>query len=176
MNGLTLDEIRQIEMMNEQSPSQPQYNPNIAISQNPMEQQVQMQYPNVPQQMPVQQQVPVNIPEYTNENNYIPPEKWVKQESNIDPELLGSSKSRKKKKSKPKKVERTMSQFIYNEIKEPFIVLVLYLVLSHPIVFNLFASQIKYLRPGSDGQMHLMGFLIYGSILSLMFYLIKKFT
>lgn len=189
MNGLTLDEIRQIEMMNEQQQQQPQMQ-QPQMQQHQMQQPQMQQYSNVPQQVPMQQmqhpqqqyqqssQVKMNIPEYSNQDEYIPPKKWMKKEIS-DPELLGSSKSKKKKllKSKKiKKVEKTISQLFYDEIKEPLIVLILYLILSHPGIFNLFAGQLKYLRPRPDGQMHLIGFLIYGSILSSMFYLIKKFT
>lgn len=161
MNGLTLEEIKQIEMM----------------QQNQQYHQIPIQQQTFPNSIPVYNENNNNYNYNTYENSdYIEPI----NDNIADPTILGSSESTNKKKSNKKKEKEkhnkeSILNFLLNEIKEPIIILILYLVLSQPFIFNLFSSQIKYLRPMNSGEMHLSGFIIYGSILSLLFYVTKKF-
>ena len=60
-------------------------------------------------------------------------------------------------------------------IREPFILMFIYVILSQPVVRGLFGKYFAQLNPGNDGETPLIGIIIYGLILSVTFMLVKKF-
>lgn len=66
------------------------------------------------------------------------------------------------------------SHNIYDYIKEPLLLLIIYLILSQATVKLFAANYIPYLNPGPDGSVPFIGILIYGILLVTIYFLSKK--
>lgn len=72
--------------------------------------------------------------------------------------------------------EKTTSYWSYipNLLKEPLLLLIIYVILSQNFVYNLASNYITYLNPKDDGRVPLLGVIIYGAILAIIFMFFKK--
>ena len=59
-------------------------------------------------------------------------------------------------------------------LREPLIILILYIVLSQDIVRRIIGEYIPQIRPGENGVVSFTGMVIYGLILVLLFVIFKK--
>ena len=64
---------------------------------------------------------------------------------------------------------------IPNFLKDPLLILVLYIFLSLPIVKNNIGKYIKQINPDESGNVSIVGIIIYGTILAVLFILFKRF-
>lgn len=60
-------------------------------------------------------------------------------------------------------------------LREPLLILVIYLILSQTIVKDTIGKYIKQINPGTDGSVSFVGVLIYGIILAVLYVIIKKY-
>ena len=60
-------------------------------------------------------------------------------------------------------------------LREPIIIVILYVILSHPLVFTTLGKYIKQINPDETGRVSFLGILIYGIILATLFSITKKF-
>ena len=59
-------------------------------------------------------------------------------------------------------------------IIEPLLLLTIYVILSQPFAINFASNYIDQLNPNEDGTISLMGIIIYGVILVLMFMVLRR--
>ena len=59
-------------------------------------------------------------------------------------------------------------------LREPFLLLAIYLILSLQPVKEFIGKYIKYINPTSEGNVPFSGIFIYGLILTILFILIKR--
>jgi hypothetical protein len=88
-----------------------------------------------------------------------------------------------KKKSKPKEEDILFDDIDFDDEpvlskipqqwRDPLIILVSYVILSHPSVRDSITAHVKMLNPDNEGNIAFGGIVIYGSILALLFVLIK---
>lgn len=60
------------------------------------------------------------------------------------------------------------------KLREPLIILVIYIIMSQPTVREVAGKYIKYIRPDDEGKVSFAGVLIYGIILAILFMLVKN--
>lgn len=64
-------------------------------------------------------------------------------------------------------------------LREPIIIFIIYLLLSHPKLRTQLEKYIKFLNPDENGEVSITGIIVYGAILSLSFmgikHLLKKY-
>jgi len=65
---------------------------------------------------------------------------------------------------------------IPEKAREPLIIFLLFVLLSHPFVKNNLGKYIKQINPDDSGKVGLAGIVIYGLLLAVMFYLVKRFA
>ncbi len=65
---------------------------------------------------------------------------------------------------------------IPEKFREPLIIFLLFVLLSHPFVKNNLGKYIKQINPDDSGRVGLTGIVIYGVLLATLFYLVKKFA
>lgn len=70
--------------------------------------------------------------------------------------------------------ENSYSKYIPQIIKEPILLLAIYLLMSQNFVRNLLATYITYLNPRDDGSIPFLGIFIYGAILVIIYTIFKK--
>ena len=68
---------------------------------------------------------------------------------------------------KPKKSK--IPQFL----KEPLLLLTLYVILSLSFVKNFFGKYIQFINPNENGDVSILGIIIYGTILTMLFFFSK---
>jgi len=73
---------------------------------------------------------------------------------------------------KPKKKRKYK---IPSWLKEPLLILILYVILSFGFIRQAIGSNIKYINPDENGEVSIIGIIIYGSIFAGLYALIKKF-
>jgi hypothetical protein len=61
------------------------------------------------------------------------------------------------------------------DFKDPLLLLIIYFILSQAVIRQFFGNYISFINPGEDGVVSQIGIIIYGSIMILLFMLIKKF-
>jgi hypothetical protein len=66
------------------------------------------------------------------------------------------------------------SYYIPDMLKEPVLIIIIYVILSQGFVRKSIGNYISYINPTQDGYVSLMGYVIYGSILALLFMFFKK--
>ena len=64
--------------------------------------------------------------------------------------------------------------YIPEILKEPLLIIIIYVVMSQGFVRKGIGSYISYINPGQDGYVSLIGYVIYGTILALLFMFFKK--
>jgi hypothetical protein len=75
--------------------------------------------------------------------------------------------------SKPEK--QSIKKKIYDKIKEPFLLFGLYILLSQSFIKSLFGMYFTQINPNDSGQVSIYGVLIYGTLLTSLFMLIRYF-
>ena len=82
-----------------------------------------------------------------------------------------------KKNKKTKKNKSKSSDKMYDFIKEPIIIIVLYIVLSQDMIRNAISTYIPQINPSEEtGNVTLLGVVIYGTILAVLYMIIKYIT
>jgi hypothetical protein len=74
----------------------------------------------------------------------------------------------------PIKSKKSYKDYIPNIIKEPILLLAVYLLLSQDFIKRAVANHITYLNPASDGSVSFIGIFIYGVILVVLHTFFKK--
>ncbi len=74
----------------------------------------------------------------------------------------------------PIKSKKSYKDYIPNIIKEPILLLTIYLLLSQDFIKRAVANHITYLNPASDGSVSFIGVFIYGIILVVLHTFFKK--
>jgi len=59
--------------------------------------------------------------------------------------------------------------------RDPLIIVILFVILSQPLIKETLGKYIKQINPDSDGKFSFSGILIYGLILALLFMIVKKY-
>lgn len=96
-------------------------------------------------------------------------------EKNGDSEM--SFDSVQSKKNKKKKNKKKISDEMYDYIKEPLIIIILYVVLSQDMIKNAIALYVPQINPSEEsGTVSLLGVVIYGSLLAILYAIIKFVT
>lgn len=71
--------------------------------------------------------------------------------------------------------EKNKSNYYVPDIlKEPLLIVVIYVILSQGFVKKSIGNYISYINPTQEGYVSLIGYIIYGSILALLFMFFKK--
>ena len=65
--------------------------------------------------------------------------------------------------------------YIPQILREPLIILILFIILSQPMVKDTIGKYIKQIVPDDEGKVSFAGIVIYGAILSSLFLLIKQY-
>lgn len=60
-------------------------------------------------------------------------------------------------------------------LREPLIIVVLFIILSQPIIRDNIAKYVRQINPDLDGKVPFVGILIYGIIFAVLFVVAKKF-
>lgn len=75
---------------------------------------------------------------------------------------------------KPKKKAEKLYDKIPEFLKEPLLILVIYIVFSLPFIRQAIGNNIKYINPSEEGEVPFIGIVIYGVIVVGTYMLIKK--
>ncbi|CAH6421500.1 Hypothetical protein KVN_LOCUS313 [uncultured virus] len=73
-----------------------------------------------------------------------------------------------------KQIKQNYMSMIPNVIKEPIILIIIYVILSQSFVKNGIGKYIKQINPDENGNISLIGIIIYGTILAVLFMFAKK--
>ena len=65
--------------------------------------------------------------------------------------------------------------FIPTILQEPLTIIVLFVILSQPVVKTTIGRYIKQINPDATGKVSLLGIIIYGTLLAVLYSLTKKF-
>lgn len=68
-----------------------------------------------------------------------------------------------------------ITSYIPDGLKDPLIILVLFVILSQPVIRETIGTYIKQINPDIEGKVSLTGVIIYGIILATLYYLVKRF-
>ncbi len=60
-------------------------------------------------------------------------------------------------------------------VREPLLILVLFVILSQPTVKDIIGKYVKQIVPDAQGKVSMTGVVIYGTILAVLFFVIKKY-
>jgi len=71
-------------------------------------------------------------------------------------------------------LSHTKSSRIPLELKEIIIIIIIYVFMSQKLIKNHLSKYISYLQPDDDGMIQLSGYIVYGSLIALLFVIIKK--
>lgn len=74
-----------------------------------------------------------------------------------------------------KKEADTVLSFVPKEFREPLIVLVLYVLLSQQVIQETLGKYIEQINPDNDCVVPMVGRIIYGVILAVLYYAAKQF-
>lgn len=74
----------------------------------------------------------------------------------------------------PKKVKQPKENNYLGIVVEFLIILIIYVIMSQPVVISFTSHYIKQLNPGPDGQASMNGIIIYGTIMSVIFMVVRK--
>lgn len=86
-----------------------------------------------------------------------------------------SDEEEKPKKRKQKKIKKSSFNFsLPFWMHEPLIIFILYVVLSLDITRNMVGKYISILAPDEDGNIGIIGVMLYGIILCSVFMIVKK--
>jgi hypothetical protein len=130
-------------------PSMRPYTDPAMQQQMPMEQQMQMPMEQQPQMQPqMEQEQPLEV-EQQIEMDY--PDKELKNKS-----LTG------------------ISNYVPEDLISPIVIIVLFIILSNPLIQNFIGKYIPQTNPDSNGVVSLMGVSIYGILMAALFVVVKK--
>ena len=68
-----------------------------------------------------------------------------------------------------------ITSYIPEGMKDPLIIVVLFVLLSQPVVRETIGTYIKQINPDVEGKVLLTGVIIYGIILATLYYIVKRF-
>ncbi len=71
--------------------------------------------------------------------------------------------------------EEVVGQGIIDIVKEPLVLLIIYVMMSHESVRMTLGRYISQINPGQDGAVTMTGVVIYGIIFVMIFMLVKKY-
>jgi hypothetical protein len=71
---------------------------------------------------------------------------------------------------------KSSDSYVPEILKEPLLLIIIYVVMSQGFVRKGIGSYISYINPSQDGYVSLIGYVIYGTILALLFMFFKKIT
>ena len=103
-------------------------------------------------------------------DDYVPSKKLLNTEENE--EETESDKSREKK-DKDDDIEKILNPS-FALLKECLLLLIIYIILSQSFVKKSVGKYISYINSNSDGSHSIIGIIIYGTILTLLFILFRK--
>lgn len=103
-------------------------------------------------------------------DDYVPSKKLLNTEENE--EETESDKSREKK-DKDDDIEKFLNPS-FALLKECLLLLIIYIILSQSFVKKTVGKYISYINSNSDGSHSIIGIIIYGTILALIFILFRK--
>lgn len=66
------------------------------------------------------------------------------------------------------------STYLPDWLKEPLLILIIYVLLSQNFVKTFTGKHIKYINPGDDGTVPFLGVVIYGTILAVLYIILKR--
>lgn len=70
--------------------------------------------------------------------------------------------------------ETDKSTYLPEWLKEPLLILIIYIILSQNFVKIFVGKYVKYINPDSDGNVSFLGIIIYGTILAVLYLITKK--
>lgn len=103
--------------------------------------------------------------------------KEMDQELSDDTDFLDKIEEEAKKKKKSKKVVEEESGLVSRVpklLREPLIILVVYVALSQPQVRSAISKYVPQIVPGSDGKVGIAGIIVYGVIIATIFAVLKR--
>lgn len=116
-----------------------------------------VQYPGY---LSAQKQENVDIEELAKElNNNIGEDTFAAVSENMEEHTMGS---------------QTIMSYIPMMLREPLLILIIYVILSQPIIKETIGQYLKQINPDMDGKVSFTGILIYGIILAALYALAKK--
>lgn len=68
-----------------------------------------------------------------------------------------------------------LSSYIPEGLREPLLIIILFVILSQPVVRETIGTYIKQINPDVEGKVSLTGVVIYGIILATLYYVVKRF-
>lgn len=72
-------------------------------------------------------------------------------------------------------IDSNKSRFCIPEwLKEPLLILLIYIILSQNFTKVFIGKYIKYINPSTDGTVSFLGVVIYGTILAVLYIILKK--
>ena len=69
---------------------------------------------------------------------------------------------------------KSSDSYIPEILKEPLLIIIIYVIMSQGFVRKSIGSYISYINPNQDGYVSLIGYITYGTILALLFMFFKK--
>jgi len=96
-------------------------------------------------------------------------------EYDTDTDSTSSTESLKKRKKKSKKKHKKISFKLPEWTHDPLIILCLYVLLSTDVIRIFISKYIKIISPDENGNVGIIGNIIFGIILASLFTIIKKF-
>lgn len=73
------------------------------------------------------------------------------------------------------KEKYNITSYIPEGLKDPLIIIILFFILSQPVVRETIGTYIQQINPDVEGKVSPTGVIIYGIILAGLYYLIKRF-
>lgn len=133
---------------------QPQATPRVARQPHgpPMPHQVMPQGPSPNEMEELARDISDNLPE---------------EEMLLSPELEQELEEEEKSEN------GSYLSIVPRDLREPLIIVALFIILSQPQVRNTIARYIKQINPGPNGQVPMTGILAYGVIFATLFHLVK---
>lgn len=68
-----------------------------------------------------------------------------------------------------------ITSYLPKGLIEPLIILVLFIILSQPVVRETIGTYIQQINPDPEGKVTMTGIIIYGIILAALYYIVKQF-
>lgn len=164
LSGTSLEDLQRMQgNPSPFQPSQPMY--GSALYTQPMQ-----QMPPMPMQQMMPQPVMPPPGRYPPETGYDMQRNYIEREVDAsDVDTLDDYVEPVKKKKKVE--ERTVPDMI----REPLLILVLYVVLSQRFVRDNVSKYLPQIEPDSRGEPKMIGIVIYGTILATLFFLSKRY-
>lgn len=70
--------------------------------------------------------------------------------------------------------KRSINSYIPNFVKEPLLLIIIYVIMSQEFVHKMLSNYIPYVNVNDEGRVPLLGIIIYGSIMAVIFMFFRK--